>query len=72
MKINKNKPTSRAKDIWLTMKETQELLDYSSRNPVYDFCRSHKVKITKPRGRVYFNYVDLMNALEDSSVIMEM
>jgi hypothetical protein len=55
---------------WLTMKETQTLLDYSSRNAVYNYCKVYNVKATKPRGKVYFNHADLMAVLSGKAVKM--
>ncbi len=56
---------------WLSMKEAQQLLDITSRNGVYKFCKLHKVRVTKPcGGRVYFNRSDLMNGFSSVAVVM--
>lgn len=55
---------------WLTMAETQRLLDYTSRNAVYNYCRTYKVRVTKPRGRIYFNHADLLKVQSSNAVRM--
>lgn len=55
---------------WLTMKETQQLLNYTSRNAVYNFCRVYNVKATKPTGKIYFNHADLKQVLVGQAVQM--
>lgn len=67
--MNKHQTSAFRKE-WLTMNEAQELLDYSSRGPVYGFCKKYRVRVTKPRGRIYFNHTDLLGALGGSAVQM--
>ena len=55
---------------WITMKEVQELLDYSSRTPVYRFARMHRIRVTKPTGTSYYNYSDIMAVFEAKAVRM--
>ena len=55
---------------WLTMKQAQELLHYTSRNAVYNYCKIHGIRATKPRGRIYFNRADINNVFGKKAVIM--
>ncbi|RYZ26480.1 MAG: DNA-binding protein [Chitinophagaceae bacterium] len=55
---------------WLTLKEVQELLNYSSRNPVYRFARLNGIRVSKPTGTHYFNYADIMAVFEAKAVRM--
>ena len=55
---------------WLSMKKAQELLEYTSRNAVYNFCKQHNVEATKPRGRIYFSRADIQRGLDMGAVRM--
>ncbi|WP_121354834.1 helix-turn-helix domain-containing protein [Flavisolibacter nicotianae] len=55
---------------WLTMEQAKQLLNYSSRTAVYNFCKAHGVRMTKPRGRVYFSQTELLKAFEKNAIRM--
>lgn len=52
------------------MKEVQELLGYSSRNPVYRFARMHQIRVSQPTGTPYFSYTEIMAVFEAKAVRM--
>ena len=55
---------------WITISEAMELLKVTSRTTVYSLAHKHNIRASKPLGRVYFSYYDIMATLENNSVKM--
>jgi hypothetical protein len=58
------------KSEWITVKQALELLQITSRTTLYKFALKYNVRATKPLGRLYYNYNDIIAALENKAVVM--
>jgi hypothetical protein len=55
---------------WISTKKSMEILGFRSRTTLYKFLYKYRVRVTKPMGKTYINYDDLMNGLSSGTVIM--
>ena len=55
---------------WITIQQAMSLLQVTSRTTVYSLAHKHNIRASKPLGRVYFSYSDIMATLENNSVKM--
>ena len=55
---------------WLTVTQTLELLRIKSRTSLNKFVMKHNIRASKPMGRIYFNYYDIVETFDKKSITM--
>lgn len=65
----KNKKMENHKE-WVTIPQALNMLNITSRTTLNRFTHKHKIRVSKPSGRVYLSYADIMSAVASKAVVM--
>ena len=55
---------------WVTIPQALNMLHITSRTTLNRFAHKHRISVSKPSGRVYFNHADIMSAVVSKAVVM--
>ena len=55
---------------WVTIPQALNMLHITSRTTLNRFAHKHRIRVSKPSGRVYFNHADIMSAVVSKAVVM--
>jgi predicted site-specific integrase-resolvase len=55
---------------WITAKEALAILQITSRTTLYKYLYRFNIRVSKPLGRLYINYSDLMDGIERKAIKM--
>ena len=55
---------------WITIKEALSALRITSRTTLYKYVFKYNIRVSKPLGKVYLNFKDIMSTMADKAVKM--
>ena len=55
---------------WITIKDAMALLQVTSRTTLYKYAMKYNIRATKPLGKVYFNYSDIIAVMTNNAIQM--
>ena len=55
---------------WVTIPQALQMLHITSRTTLDRFAHRHHIRVSKPSGRVYMSYADIMAAMASNAVVM--
>lgn len=55
---------------WITVNEALSALQITSRTTLYKYLNKYNIRASKPLGKVYINYNDIVTAIANKAVVM--
>ena len=59
-----------ANNEWLTTKQALNVLRITSRTTLYKYAMKFGIRVSKPIGKNYYNYHDLIKVIDSNSIEM--